>query len=61
MRAATHMVEIIIDLHGSLASGIVDAQQQAIRGSDHDRDQGHCNFPFRINSPTLNAAWHHFS
>jgi hypothetical protein len=26
MRAATHLVEIIIDLHGSLASGIANAQ-----------------------------------
>jgi hypothetical protein len=61
MRAATHMMDIIIDLCRSLASGIADAQLPAINGSGHDRYKGSSQIPVPEYSPTLNTAWQHFS
>jgi hypothetical protein len=61
MRAATHMMDIIIDLCRSLASGIADAQLPAINGSGHDRCKGSSQIPVPEYWATLNAAWHHVS
>jgi hypothetical protein len=52
MRAATHMMDTIIDLGGPLAGGILDAQRPAVHGSDHDRNKGSSQLLVPEYSPT---------